>query len=102
MKQKDDITDLSESGVISVEDLIDSMIQANNYDRAEKWALNALGSRPGHLQLEVKLAEIYHHADRPEDFGRTIDRLLDGTRELTPEIRARLIELAKADRAKRR
>ena len=76
------------------------MIQSNNYDRAEQWALNALSSRPGHLQLEVKLAEIYHHAHRPEDFRRTIDRLLDGTRTLTPDIRAQLLGLAKAGKPK--
>ena len=86
--------DLSQSGMVSVQEEINRCIAAGRWDEAIAWAQHAVDARPDRPEFKVKLAEIYHRAGEREAFMALFDEL-KGKLGDNHELRRQLIAMAR-------
>ena len=86
--------DLSQSGMVSVQQEIDRCIAAERWDEAIAWAQHAVDARPERPEFKVKLAEIYHQAGEREAFMTLFDEL-KGKLGDNHELRRQMIAMAR-------
>lgn len=68
MSQSQLLSGLTESGVFSLLDVVDSCVANGQFDQALQWTRHAIRTSPGAHEFEVKLAEVYYKMGDLEGF----------------------------------
>lgn len=75
---------LSNSGVLSVLQMMDALASGGNYAEAEKWAFNAIQNQPNQIEIPLKLAEIYYQGRRKKAFVALAEKLSNDPAAMPP------------------
>jgi pilus assembly protein FimV len=76
---------LSDSGILSVIEMMEALVSGGNFAEAEKWALNAIHNHPSDLEVPLKLAEVYYRGGQKSAFVALVGKLSARTGSLPPE-----------------
>lgn len=76
---------LTDSGILSVLEMMEALAGGGNYAEAEKWAINAIQNHPNEVEVPLKLAEIYYQAGRKAAFVALVSKLSVRAASLPPE-----------------
>ena len=76
---------LTDSGILSVLEMMEALAGGGNYAEAEKWAINAIQNHPQQVEVPLKLAEIYYRGRRKTAFIALVTRLSARASSLPPE-----------------
>ena len=87
--------DLTDSGIISVLQMMDALMSGGKLEEAEEWALHAIQNHPNRVDVPLKLAEIYHRAGRKSAYVAIVNNLADKGLDIPQDDWSHLIEMGR-------
>jgi hypothetical protein len=87
------LSGLTESGVFSLLDVVDTCIANGQFDQALQWTRHAIRTSPGAYEFEVKLAEVYYKMGDLEGFLPLTQRLHEKLHQSHPQLWQKVVRM---------